>query len=237
MDAQTENEYEIIGTLHDSDNSMIFRARHNSSGHEVILKQSKSLVKSGLYNEYNLTREQTPDNSMILLTQREKLPALVREFYPGKSLREVMSGNNTGVALFFSCCFKIIDELQKIHSREIIHKDLSPDNILLDQEKNNVHIIDFELSTKQQFQPSVFNGVSVIEGTLQYMSPEQTGRMNRIIDYRSDFYSLGVIFYEILTGKKPFEGKDALELIHCHIAQMPPSIASVAPGVPEGLAA
>ncbi|MFL5764258.1 MAG: trifunctional serine/threonine-protein kinase/ATP-binding protein/SpoIIE family protein phosphatase [Bacteroidia bacterium] len=235
MDVTTENEYEIIGTLHDSDNSRIFRAKHNASGHEVILKQSKGPVRAGLYNEYNLIREQATDNSMILLTRQEQIPALVRKFYPGKSLREELASNK-GVKFFFSTCFRIVDELQKIHAREIIHKDLTPDNILIDHTNNSVHIIDFELSTKQQFQPAMFNGVSVIEGTLQYMSPEQTGRMNRVIDYRSDFYSLGVIFYEMLTGTKPFEGKDALELIHCHIARTAPSITAVAPEVPEGLA-
>jgi serine/threonine protein kinase len=237
MKAKTENEYEITETLHDSDNSTIFRARHNSSGHDVVLKQSKSAVKAGLYNEYNLIREQASDNSIILLTQRGKSPALVRKFYPGKSLREELGNSKAGLGFFFGNCFKIIDELQKIHSREIIHKDLSPDNILINHEDNSVHIIDFELSTKQQFQPSVFNGASVIEGTLQYMSPEQTGRMNRIIDYRSDFYSLGVIFYEMLSGKKPFESKDALELIHCHIALIPPSIKLISPEIPEGLIA
>jgi predicted ATPase/GAF domain-containing protein len=237
MDAKTENEYEILGTLHDSDNSKIFHAKHNSSGHEVVLKHSKSFIKAGLYNEYNLIKEQTSDNSIILLTQKGKTPALVRRFYPGKTLREELLSSKPGLDLFFNCCFKIIDELQKIHIREIIHKDLSPDNILINHEDNSVHIIDFELSTKQQFQQSVFNGVSVIEGTLQYMSPEQTGRMNRIIDYRSDFYSLGVIFYEILSGKKPFESKDALELIHCHIALIPPSIKLIAPEVPDALVA
>lgn len=235
MDVKTESEYEIKETLHDSDNSMIFRAKHSKSGDEVVLKQSKNSVKAGLYNEYNLIKEDNSDNSIFLLTQRGKIPSLVRKFYPGKTLREELLENKPGTDLFFSCCFKIISELQKIHSKEIIHKDLSPENILIDHENNAVHIIDFELSTKQLFQTSTFNGASVIEGTLHYMSPEQTGRMNRVIDYRSDFYSLGVIFYELLSGKKPFESKDALELIHCHIAQIPPSISSIAPEVPQGL--
>jgi predicted ATPase/GAF domain-containing protein len=235
MDLMTENEYEIRETLHDSENSMIFRAKHNSSGKEVVLKQSKSSIKAGLYNEYNLIRENASDNSIVLLTQRGKIPSLVRKFYPGKTLKEELRTSKAGTGFFFSCCFKIINELQDIHSREIIHKDLSPDNILIDHENNAVHIIDFELSTKQQFQAPVFNGVSVIEGSLHYMSPEQTGRMNRVIDYRSDFYSLGVIFYEILCGKKPFESTDALELIHCHIAQIPSSISVISPEVPRGV--
>jgi serine/threonine protein kinase len=237
MDAKTDNEYEILETLHDSENSRIYRARHHAGGHDVVLKQSKSTLKSGLYNEYNFIKEQTSDNSIILLTQREKMPVLIRRFYPGKSLKDELQQNKPGLHFFFRWCLKIVDELQRIHSREIIHKDISPDNILLNGESDAVHIIDFELSTKQQFQASVFNGASVIEGTLHYMSPEQTGRMNRIIDYRSDFYSLGVIFYEMLAGKKPFESNDALELIHCHIALIPPSIKLIAPEIPDGLVA
>lgn len=235
MDVKTENDYEIIETLHDSDNSMIFRAKLKSGGHEVVLKQSKNAVKAGLYNEYNFIKEQTSDNSIIQLTHRGKTPALLRKFYPGKSLKEELTNSKPGPDFFFNSCFKIIDELQNIHSKEIIHKDLSPDNILINRADNSVHIIDFELSTKQQFQSSAFNGASVIEGTLHYMSPEQTGRMNRIIDYRSDFYSLGIIFYEMLCGKKPFEGTDALELIHCHIALIPPSLKQISSDIPDGL--
>jgi len=233
MDAKKSMEYEILETLHDSDNSTIYRAKHNSSGNDVVLKQSKSSVKAGLYNEYQLVKAQTSDDSIIELTSLGKTPALMRKYYSGKSLKHELLNNKAGLDFFFNNCLKIINELQKIHANEIIHKDLSPDNILINVTNDSVHIIDFELSTKQQFQQSAFTGASAIEGTLQYMSPEQTGRMNRIIDYRSDFYSLGIIFYEMLTGKKPFESKDALELIHCHIALIPPSMRSIASHIPE----
>src|ERR1041385_6984025 len=110
---KTDTEYEIIEKLHDSDNSTIYRAKHNSTGEDVVLKQSKNAIKAGLYNEYNLIKEQTPD-SIVRLTQHGKMPALIRNYYPGKSLKEILSVRH-GIDFFFEHCFLIIDALKKIH--------------------------------------------------------------------------------------------------------------------------
>ncbi|MEP7108551.1 MAG: AAA family ATPase [Ferruginibacter sp.] len=232
----SENKYEILETIHDGDHSTIYKTRHERSGKDVILKQSKSSANAGLYNEYNLMLEQAEDKSIIEITELSKKPALMRQFYIGKSLRQEIDDKNSGLVFFFNVCFKIVEALQKVHSKNIIHKDLSPENILINLAENKVHIIDFEIGTGQQFQHTNYKGASVIEGNLSYISPEQTGRMNRLVDYRSDFYSLGVIFYEILCGKKPFEQKAAPELIHCHIALIPPSLTAVNKQIPEMLA-
>lgn len=229
--------YEISETIYDGNKSTIYRARHQQSGKDIIIKKGKKAAKAGLYNEYNLTLELDGESSLVSLTEIDKVPALIRTFYLGDPLRQEIENKNFGLIFFFNIGFKIIDELQKLHSKGIIHNDLNPDNILIDHTENNVHIIDFESGTHQQFQQSVYKGASVIEGALQYISPEQTGRMNRVIDYRSDFYSLGVIFYEILSGKRPFENDDALELIHCHIALIPPSLNSVDSQIPKAIAA
>src|ERR1043166_8298185 len=101
MESKTDD-YQIIGTIHDSDNSTIFRARHNATGNEVIMKQSKGMIKSGLYNEYNLIRENAGDNSIIQLTRREQTPALIRKFYPGNTLRKELSEGKAGLDLFFN---------------------------------------------------------------------------------------------------------------------------------------
>ncbi len=234
---QTDKKYEISETIHDGDKSTIYRARHEQSGKDIIIKKGKKAAKAGLYNEYNLALELDGENSLVSLTEIDKVPALIRPYYLGNPLTQEIENKNFGLIFFFNICFKVIAELQKLHHLHIIHNDLNPDNILIDHAENNVHIIDFESGTHQQFQQSVYKGASVIEGALQYISPEQTGRMNRVIDYRSDFYSLGVIFYEILSGKKPFENEDALELIHCHIALIPPSLNSIDSQIPKAIAA
>ena len=233
---QNEKQYEISDTIYDGSKSIIYRARHVASKKDIIIKKGKTATKAGLYNEYNLALELNGENSLVSITEIEKVPALIRPFYPGKTLGEEIENKNHGVIYFFNICFKMIDELNKLHGKHIIHNDLNPQNIITDHAENKVHIIDFESGTHQQFQQSAYKGASVIEGVLQYISPEQTGRMNRVIDYRSDFYSLGIIFYEILSGKKPFENEDALELIHCHIALLPPSLHIVDVQIPKALA-
>jgi predicted ATPase/GAF domain-containing protein len=103
----------------------------------------------------------------------------------------------------------------------IIHKDINPSNIIIQPETGKIKIIDFGISTVFNRETLTLKNPNVLEGTLAYISPEQTGRMNRSLDYRTDFYSLGVTFYELLTGQLPFITSDSLELVHCHIAKQP----------------
>lgn len=107
-------------------------------------------------------------------------------------------------------------------SEHIIHKELTPDNIFINPETLEVKISGFGSATRQLKQKLSVKSPTVLEGGLApYISPEQTGRMNRDLDYRSDFYSLGVILYELFTGKKPFSSTDIVEIIHAHIAVQP----------------
>ncbi|HEY9650076.1 MAG TPA: AAA family ATPase [Coleofasciculaceae cyanobacterium] len=98
---------------------------------------------------------------------------------------------------------------------------MNPGNIVLNPDTGVVKIIDFGIATQFNRTNPTFKSPHVLEGTLAYLSPEQTGRMNRLLDYRTDFYSLGVTFYQLLTGRLPFETTDSLELVHCHIAKQP----------------
>ncbi|MBC1218697.1 AAA family ATPase, partial [Nostoc sp. UCD120] len=101
------------------------------------------------------------------------------------------------------------------------HKDIKLANILLHPETRQVKLIDFSIASLLPRETQTIINPNLLEGTLAYLSPEQTGRMNRGVDYRSDFYSLGVSFYELLTGELPFQSDDPMELVHCHIAKMP----------------
>jgi serine/threonine protein kinase len=123
--------------------------------------------------------------------------------------------------------------LGQIHRANIIHKDINPSNIVYNPQTKQLKIIDFGISTQLTRETPSLKNPNVLEGTLAYISPEQTGRMNRALDYRSDFYSLGVTFYELLTGQLPFETTEALELVHCHIAKVPSSPYQLVPEIPH----
>ena len=111
--------------------------------------------------------------------------------------------------------------LGQVHRAHIIHKDINPSNLVINPGTGEVKIIDFGIATRFSTEHPVMKSPEVLEGTLAYMSPEQTGRMNRSLDYRTDFYSLGATFYEMLTGSRPFDADDEMELVHCQIAREP----------------
>ena len=115
----------------------------------------------------------------------------------------------------------ITDTLGKIHAAHVIHKDINPGNIVFNPKTGVVKIIDFGIATRFSRTNPTFKSLYLLEGTPAYLSPEQTGRMNRMLDYRTGFYSLGATFYELLTGQLPFSTSDLLELVHCHIATPP----------------
>ncbi|MBP0019529.1 MAG: AAA family ATPase [Cyanobacteria bacterium SBLK] len=116
---------------------------------------------------------------------------------------------------------QIADILHYLGRQRIVHKDIKPSNILIHPETRQVKLIDFSISSLLPKERQQLANPNILEGTLAYISPEQTGRMNRGIDYRTDFYSLGVTLYELLTGILPFSSSDPMELVHCHIAQTP----------------
>ena len=119
----------------------------------------------------------------------------------------------------------------------MVHKDIKPANILIHPETKQVKLIDFSIASLLPKETQEIQSPNILEGTLAYLAPEQTGRMNRGIDYRADFYALGVTLYQLLTGQLPFPSNDPLELMHCHIAKLPLPANQVNPDLPEQVAA
>jgi serine/threonine protein kinase len=119
-----------------------------------------------------------------------------------------------------------------LYKNKVIHKDIKPANILINPDSKQIKLIDFSISSLLPKQTQEIQNPNIIEGTLAYLSPEQTGRMNRGTDYRSDFYFLGVTFYELLTKLLPFRSDDPMELVHCHLAKQPIPVHQIKPAVP-----
>ncbi|MEO0870108.1 MAG: AAA family ATPase, partial [Cyanobacteria bacterium J06642_11] len=127
--------------------------------------------------------------------------------------------------------------LGDIHGANVIHKDINPGNIVFNPDTGQLRVIDFGLSSRMRQENTPLQPAHTLEGTLAYISPEQTGRVNRLVDYRSDIYSLGITFFELLTGRLPFTTTEPMALVHSHLAKMPPSITALRPEVPDFLVA
>ncbi|MEH2267689.1 MAG: AAA family ATPase [Nostoc sp.] len=151
--------------------------------------------------------------------------ALVMEDFGGISLRDWMNqkmgSNQYTLTEFLEIAIALSNILDGLYRHRVIHKDIKPANILINPETKQVKLIDFSIASLLPRESREIHSPNVLEGTLAYLSPEQTGRMNRPIDYRSDYYSLGVTFFELLTGQLPFQSNDPMELVHCHIAKQP----------------
>ncbi|MEH2413704.1 AAA family ATPase [Nostoc sp.] len=168
------------------------------------------------------------------LEMHQGIPYLIMEDFGGRSLDQLLDQFQQPVP-FLKIAVEITSKLAQIHTYNIVHKDIKPQNILVNLETNQVKIVDFGIAAFIPYEQQRVSSSSRIEGSLAYLSPEQTGRMNRGIDYRSDLYSLGVSFYEMLTGQLPFQGKDALEWVHCHIAKAPLSPTKLNSDIPQML--
>ncbi|NJN76588.1 MAG: AAA family ATPase, partial [Synechococcaceae cyanobacterium RL_1_2] len=124
------------------------------------------------------------------------------------------------LALFLDYAVKITAIVEQIHDQAVIHRDLNPSNIVVELDTQSVKIIDFGLAWQLAPQQRGLENLNTLEGTLAYVSPEQTGRSRQMIDFRSDLYSLGITFYQMVTGQLPFTGASGLEVIHGHLAKM-----------------
>jgi len=167
----------------------------------------------------------------LALSSFEGRPALELEDFHGVSLDRVM-GQPIPIAAFLTLAAQVARVVADVHRRGVIHKDLKPHNILLDHESGQVRIGDFCIAARIAREQSTPWAARLIEGSLPYVSPEQTGRMNRSIDSRSDLYSLGVSFYQLLTGRLPFEATDAIGWVYSHVARKPPPPDAIRPSIP-----
>jgi serine/threonine protein kinase len=140
---------------------------------------------------------------------------------PGGEPLNPMLGAPMDVESFLRLAIGIAAPLSKCHQHGLIHKDLKPSNIVVKCTDGQVRLTGFGLASRLHRERQAPERAETIAGTLAYMAPEQTGRMNRSIDSRSDLYSFGVTLYQMLTGSLPFTAVDPMEWVHCHIARKP----------------
>jgi predicted ATPase/HPt (histidine-containing phosphotransfer) domain-containing protein len=149
------------------------------------------------------------------------IAALVLAVAKGRSVHALITDGLPDVPRFVSCAVEMTRALAAVHARGFVHRDVKPHHFFIDDATGRARLIDFGLATHLARERRLPVEPDAIQGTLAYISPEQTGRTSHSIDQRSDLYSLGVTLYELWTGKRPFESEDALELIHAHVARKP----------------
>ncbi|MBI4780842.1 MAG: AAA family ATPase [Oscillatoriophycideae cyanobacterium NC_groundwater_1537_Pr4_S-0.65um_50_18] len=218
--------------IYESPNSLVYRGIREEDGRAIAIKLLKQDYPSPqeltcYRQEYKITRSLNLEGVVKAYSQQDYQRTLVilLEDFGGESLEQWMQRRSDfcpmPLATFLRLAIALTNTLSGIHAAHVIHKDINPGNIVLNPNTGVVKIIDFGIATRFNRTNPTFKSPYVLEGTLAYLSPEQTGRMNRLLDYRTDFYSLGVTFYQLLTGQLPFATTDILELVHCHIAKQP----------------
>ncbi|OYD91787.1 serine/threonine protein kinase [Nostoc sp. 'Peltigera membranacea cyanobiont' 213] len=222
--------YHINDKLYNGSRTLVYRGYQEADQKPVVIKLLKNpypnfseLVQ--FRNQYTIAKNL---NSPLIIQTYSLEPyqngyALVMEDFGGIPLKKYFTHDQTryiaSLEEFLQIAIALCNTLDILYRERIIHKDIKPSNILINPETKQVKLIDFSIASLLPRETQTLINPNRLEGTLSYISPEQTGRMNRGIDYRTDFYSLGVTFYELLTGELPFTSNDPMELVHSHIAK------------------
>jgi predicted ATPase/signal transduction histidine kinase len=185
--------------------------------------------------EFAITRSLELDGvvQVLGLERFQDSSAILEEDFGGQSLDLIFPERMIDLSLFFSLAIRITTILGQIHDQGVMHKDINPSNIVWNPTSDQIKIIDFGIATRLDQEIPEAVHPNLLEGTLSYISPEQTGRMNRAVDFRADLYSLGATFFNLFLGIAPFEADNPMELVHHHLAVMPRSLHKVNPEIPE----
>ncbi|WP_437945074.1 AAA family ATPase [Sorangium sp. So ce296] len=242
-DHGASSRYAIIAVLHEGSDTLLYRAVREDDGLPVVLKvlrrdhaDARALGRLRHEREVAAALSTPAIAKVYALGSAGGQAALILEDFGGRSLERLL-GEPMPLERFFPLALRLSDALAELHRHHVIHKDIKPQNLLYNAETGQVKITDLGIACLSPREPQDVVHHGLIEGTLAYMAPEQTGRMNRWIDERTDLYSLGVTFHEMLTGTLPFRAGDPVAWVYCHIAKKPPAAHAIVPSIPPPLSA
>lgn len=227
-----------IEEIYRNNGTLILKAYDLENDRWVALKSAEDeYMAVARLNQYRkelliLNRFDCPSIVQGIDVVEEGIVALVLQYVEGVTLRQLIAEESLTYREKINIAVCLAGTVNEIHRQKVLHKDITPSNILWDRKRECTVILDFNISEVGRSQRISFTNVEGLKGTLAYISPEQTGRMNREIDYRSDYYTLGMTLYELFTGRLPFEEEDYLAIIHSHMAVMPEAPKRVVPGIP-----
>ncbi len=231
--------YRILECKHASSRSEVHFAIRERDKREVVLKRSATSTQrasSRIRREFELlSRMDSPRIVRALdLEQADDSDVLVLERFSGIDLSEFIAKDRPDLATFLEIALQCAEALSEIHGARIIHKDIKPGNILIDPETLAIQVIDFGISSElgeTRRDPKAHGA----EGTLCYLSPEQTGFLDAGVDSRSDLYSLGATLFELVTDHPPFEAETRDKLVHAHLALRATPASEIVPGFPTAI--
>jgi len=220
--------YLIQKVLYQNSRYAYYQAIQSGTDTKVIIKSNiftpPSLKDiSRLKHEYEILKDLNIDGVIRLEAKVDHANgmALVIKKIDADPLTDILKRERLEVSEVLGIALSLTKTIEELHGHNIIHKDIQPENIFVGPQKRQTWIVDLSVSSLLTREMLDIRNFKSIEGNLAYISPEQTGRMNRPIDYRTDFYSLGTTLYEMLTGQLPFNLEDPLELVHSHLAKQP----------------
>ncbi len=198
------------------------------TGEQLVFKTLKAGISvvealSALDNEYEIAQKiELPGLRRVIRKGRiDGRDGLLMVYVDGITVTEYFKIKPRSLSEFLSVAIKIARVVEDLHYHHILHQNLTGENLLIEAGTGAIQVIDLGLAVQLDPQRQLPARIDQLNGTLTHMAPEQTGRMNRLVDYRSDLYALGITFYEMLTGDVPFVSSDPLELIYSHLARLP----------------
>lgn len=250
------NGYQVQEQVYESSRTLVYRAQNLATQADVVLKLLKTPFPTAqdlaeFRHEYEISHNLAlpgvvqpsallPHHNGLAIEMPDFGGISLADFAANLQASNRFSSNAEqfpplALNIFLDIAIQLAQTLKDLRQYQIIHKDIKPQNIVVHPQTLQTKLIDFSLASKLPRESTSLLSPNLLEGTLAYLSPEQTGRMNRKIDYRTDFYSLGITFYELLTGQLPFYANDPMELVYCHIAQIPVAPNIVNPLIPDAL--
>ncbi|CAM3643731.1 MULTISPECIES: diguanylate cyclase [Saccharibacillus] len=240
---QTIDHFNILETFSEYGRRAVYRAVNNKTGETVILKvlRGSSADSHEVFRfkrEYRLLERLSAEVEGVIrplrLEERGGLLLLEQEDVGGLSLDRIWAESPPDPASFLRAMAGFIDILGEVHARGVLHKDVKPANLIWNRDTDTLRLIDFGLSAETTPGEPAPPQPEHPEGSLSYMSPEQTGRLNRGPDARSDYYAFGVTLYELATGTKPYPEEEAPEYLYSLMAKTPAAPHEVAPQAVSG---
>ena len=234
--------YKVNETIYEDELYIICRVNHEENKNSFLAKKLKSKSPShqelaNFQHEVRVLKENAMDGVPKVISHVEEGGhyTILSEDFNGITLQQFLKESRLSISQFLEISLKLAEVISRVHKKGLVHKNINASTILLSNDTMELRLIDFSASSNAKSELIQQGGNPMSLSVLPYKAPEQTGRLNQAIDHRSDFYSMGIVLYQLASGRLPFESEDVLELVHSQIAKIPDSPSLHNPSFPEPL--